>query len=116
MVKNWFKIVENVYALGFICALRIWNSNALIATGIIRIRVARKTFIGILKKSQKLSLKKNAVKNNADRFIISKTRSVVRYFGIFSFIWCTLKNLSPERPIQSEKIMHRKESAATAMA
>ena len=42
--------VEIVKALGFICALKIWNNSALIATGIIKIRIIKKILGGILKK------------------------------------------------------------------
>ena len=50
IVIIWFKIVENVKAIDFNCALNNWNSSALIATGMINIKIQSKYTGEILKK------------------------------------------------------------------
>ena len=47
IVKNWLIIVESVNDIAFNCALNNWNNKALIATGIIKTKIAKKYFTGI---------------------------------------------------------------------
>lgn len=49
IVKNWLIIVESVNDIAFNCALNNWNNKALIATGIIKTKIAKKYFTGIWK-------------------------------------------------------------------
>lgn len=54
----------------------------------------------------------NASTNIAATFITSMETSTDKYLGKSCASWCCLKNLKPESPTQSEKIIHRKDKRA----
>ena len=112
IVANWFTIVASEYDIDFNCALNNCESNALHATGIINSSTASKYLIGTWNKLNKPSLKISARPTISSMFKDSIVTNVVKYLGKSFSSWCCLKNLKPDNPTQSEKIIHKNDNIA----